>query len=265
MKRRMIFNCKQLAEKKLKKIPKDKPLSLGVIQIGKDDVSDIFINEKKKAAQKADFSFNHYKFPETIPLDELERQIKSFPDDGLIIQLPIPDNFPTQEVLNMIPFEKDVDCLSETSLGKLYTDELDILPPVVGAVDKIIKNKKIELKGKVLAVVGPGRLVGKPTLLYGLSKKATVFSIDENTENKKELIKKADLVVTGVGRPGLITAEMIKKGALVIDAGTSKKNGKIVGDVREEVAEKATLTPVPGGVGPLTVVSLLDNLVKKSS
>lgn len=264
----MIFNCEKLASSELKRLKKKlkKDISLGVIQIGQDKVSEVYINEKRKAAKRMGAGFSHYKFPQTITLNQLKKEIKKLPDDGLIVQLPIKSDLDTQRVLNLIPIEKDVDGLSETSLGRYYTGNLDILPPVVGALDKILIDQEVALKGNTLGVVGPGRLVGKPAIIYGLAKGATVVSVDENTKNPELLTKKADVLLTGVGQPGLITADMIKKGAVVIDAGTAKKDGDLLGDVDlESVKGKAKLvTPVPGGVGPLTVAVLLENLITKT-
>lgn len=263
----MIFNCKKLAEDELERLKKTtrRNLSLGVIQIGEDKVSEAFIRQKKKSAGKIGIGFSHYRFPETVTLKDLKEQITRLPDDGLIVQLPIKSDLETQKVLNLVAFEKDVDVLSEASLGLFYTGRLEIFPPVVGAVDKVLKEKEISLRGKTLVVVGPGRLVGKPAAIYGMRKKATVITVNEFTENVAELTRRADVIVTGVGKPNLITGEMIKKGAVIIDAGTSKKDGHLVGDVEiESVKEKAGfVTPVPGGVGPLTVVSLLENLINK--
>lgn len=264
---RMIFNCKDLAERKLQELKSSisKELSLGVIQIGEDKVSEVYIREKKKAAQKAGIGFNHYKFPQQVTFQDLKKEIKRLPDDGLIVQLPIKGEFNTQDVLNLVPFKKDVDGLSEISIGKLTTGRIDTLPPVVGAVDKILDDQDIKINGKTVAVIGPGRLVGKPMISYGLTRGATLIAIDENTKKPKSLSKKADIVVTGVGNPEFIDESFVKKGAVVIDAGTSKKDGKVVGDVDlDSVKNKVNLvTPVPGGVGPLTVVSLLENLVQK--
>lgn len=263
----MIFNCKKLAEKELENLSQmvNDSISLGVIQIGEDEVSEVYINEKKKAANKIGVGFNHYKFSKMITKKELKEEINGFPDQGLIVQLPIKGDLDTQKVLNLIPFEKDVDVLSEATLGKFYTGRLNILPPVVGAIDKILRNLEIDPKGKVLGVIGPGRLVGKPTISYGLKRGASIVSIDENTKNPDGLISKADILVTGVGEPNLVKANMIKEGVVIIDAGTSKKEGRVMGDVDlEDVEDKAGLiTPVPGGVGPLTVVSLLENLLNK--
>ncbi len=262
----MIFDCKGLAEKELKKLKVEKPLSLGVVQVGKDAISEVYINEKREAAEKLGIEFNHYKLSDDISSQELKERVRKIRDNGVIVQLPIPKSFNTQEILNSIPFEKDVDGLSEMSLGKAVTGRLKIMPPVAGAVDKVLKKLEFNIKGKRLVVVGPGRLVGKPVILYGIEKGATVFSIDEYDSNPEDVISTADVVVTGVGQPKLITGNMVKEGAIVIDAATTKTDEGVVGDVDiDSVKKKATVTPVPGGVGPLTVVSLLENLINISN
>ncbi len=264
----MIFNCKKLAARELEKIKDSAPknLSVGVLQVGKDPVSEVYVEEKRKAAEKAGIEFTHYKLSSKISFNNLKAKISGLSDDGLIIQLPIKSDLDTQKVLNLIPFGKDIDALSEMSVGKMYTGRLNIFPPVVSAIDKILKDQKIDMEGKILGVVGPGRLVGRPTISYGLNKGASIVSVNENSRNPEKLTAKADILVTGVGKPDLIKAEMVKEGAIVIDAGTSKKDGRVVGDVDlEDVKEKVNLvTPVPGGVGPLTVVCLLENLLKKN-
>ncbi len=259
----MIFNCKILADKIIERIDLS-GLSLAVIQIGDDPASELFIRKKKKAMESAGGSFNLYRFPETVGFEELEERIKKMNEEGLIVQLPINGNLKTQEVLNLIPFQKDIDVLTELSLGKFYTGNLEILPPVVGAVDLVLKENQLELSGKTVAVVGPGRLVGKPMIIYSILKGATVISIGKETKNPGRLIREADVVVSGVGIPELIKASDVKKGAFVLDAGVAEKNNKVMGDVAtEEVAEKAIVTPVPGGIGPLTVSLLLENLRKR--
>ncbi len=264
----MIFNCKQLAEKKIKELRSDsnKGLSLGVVQIGKDNISETFVREKRKIANRLHIGFNYYKLPENILFEDLKKEIKNFPDDGILVQLPIKGDFKTQKILNLIPFKKDVDVLSEVSLGKLFSGRSRILPPVVSATKKILTEKKISLKGSILAVIGPGRLVGKPMISYGIAEGATIISVNKKTKNPKKLIKMADVVVSGVGKSRFITGDMIKRGAVVIDAGSSEEGGSVVGDVdTDSVKDKARLvTPVPGGVGPLTVVSLFENLIKKT-
>lgn len=259
----MIVDGQKIRDNKLQQLEKkSQNLTLGVVQVGTDEVSETFISEKRKASQKVGFGFNHYKFSSNILLSDLKQEIKRLPDDGLIVQLPLPEELDTQKVLNAIPFEKDVDVLSEASLGKFYSGELDILPPVVKAIEMILNEYNISLKNKHLVVIGPGRLVGKPTVIYGINQGATISIINKHTEDVSQISKKGDVLVTGVGEPNMIDQTMVKEGATVIDAGTSKVEGQLVGDVDfESVKKKAgVLTPVPGGVGPLTVCGLLNNL-----
>lgn len=259
----MIFNCKNLAKEIVNNLNLV-GLSLGVIQIGDDPVSRVFMERKKEVLEKAGGFCNLYHFPATISFNDLKDNIENFPDDGLIIQLPIKGNFDTQRALNLVPFKKDVDVLSEISLGKFYTGNLDILPPVIGAIDAILKKHSLSLKGKTVAIIGPGRLVGKPMVVYSLLQGATVILIGPETKTPAKFIKRAEVVVSGVGKPGLIKATAIKEGAIVLDAGTTKKNKKIKGDVlTDEVAQKAVVTPVPGGIGPLTIAMLVKNLAKR--
>ena len=176
----------------------------------------------------------------------------------------LPKNINTQEILNLVPFKKDIDVLSENSLGKFSQGALPILPPTVSGISRLLKNYRIKIKGKNIVVVGAGRLVGYPLALWFLQKNATVSVLNKYTKDAVSFIKKADILVSGVGKSNLIRGNMVKRGVVVIDAGTSVEEGKLIGDVNfGEVSKKASyITPVPGGVGPMTVACLLENLVK---
>jgi len=252
---------KEIKEKKLQ-------LKLAVILVGENSVSEIFIREKEKACQKVGIDFELFKFPSIIAPETLEREIKKIVDNpensGIVIQLPLPKDLNVQEILNLIPSEKDIDVLSEKSIRKFKRGELKILPPVVEGIKIILEEYKISLKDKKTVIVGAGRLVGKP-LSFWLKREGVEFSIiDEKTKNISARIKEADIVISGVGKKGLIKGGMIKNGAIVIDAGSSCEKDKISGDVDfKSVSQKASyITPVPGGIGPLTVACLLKNLVK---
>ena len=268
-----ILNGKKLSGKILanlkKEIKKYKPdLTLVVVQVGENPVSQIFINQKKKACEKVGFNFKLFKFPARISAIELkkeiERIVKNPTNSGGIIQLPLPEKFLPEDFLNLIPEEKDVDVLSKKSLGKFYQGTLKILPPTVQGILYLFKNYKIELKWKNVVIVGAGRLVGFPLAIQLLKEKATLSVLNEFTKDAPSFIKKADILISGVGKPNLIRGNMVKKGVVVIDVGTSIKEGKLTGDVEfKSVSKKASyITPVPGGVGPLTVACLLENLVK---
>jgi len=268
-----ILNGKKLSEKILanlkKEIKKSKlKLRLAVVQVGENPVTQIFINQKKKACEKTGINFKLFKFPAKISVLELKKEIVKIvqnpANSGIIIQLPLPKKFLPEEFLNLVPEEKDIDVLSEGSLGKFYQGTLKILPPTVQGILYLLKNYKIELRGKDVVIVGAGRLVGFPLAIQLLKEKATVSVLNEFTRDTPFFTKKADILVSGVGWPNLIKGNMVKEGVIIIDAGTSMKRGKLVGDVDfKSVSKKASyITPVPGGVGPMTVTCLLENLVK---
>jgi len=268
-----ILDGKKLSDKILNNLKKkieshQMKLRLAVIQIGRNYISEVFISQKKKVAEKIGIGFKLYQFDKKIEKDRLKKKIKEIIknplNSGIIIQLPLPKQFLADDFLNLIPEEKDVDILSEKSLGKFYQGKLKILPPIVKGILSLLKNYKIKLKGKNVVIIGAGRLIGLPLNLQLLKEKATLLVLNEFTKNISFFTNKADILISGVGKPNLIKSNMIKKGAVVIDAGISQRNGKVIGDVDfKEVSKKASyITPVPGGVGPMTVVSLLENLVE---
>ena len=269
----IILNGKRISEKifrNLKKEIKRKrlQLKLAVISVGDNPVSEIFIKEKEKTCQRIGISFELFEFSSNISETELKGKIKGIVNNpensGIVIQLPLSENFNTQEILNLIPPGKDVDVLSEESTEKFREGSLKILPPVVEGIKKLLEEYKISVKNKKIVLVGAGKLVGKPLSVW-LSRENADFSVvDKKTEDISSFTKKADIIISGVGKSKLITGEMVKEGAVLIDAGTSCEGCKAVGDIDfESVSKKAGyITPVPGGVGPLTVVCLLENLMK---
>ncbi|PJE68879.1 bifunctional methylenetetrahydrofolate dehydrogenase/methenyltetrahydrofolate cyclohydrolase [Candidatus Shapirobacteria bacterium CG10_big_fil_rev_8_21_14_0_10_38_14] len=281
-----LLDGKKLAEKILnnlkKKIKKKKlKLTLAVVLVGENPISEIFINQKKIACEKIGIIFRLFKFPPEIGFlalkKEIEKIVKKPAVSGVVIQLPLPSQilrrktlegepkkFFPEEFLNLIPEEKDIDVLSEKSLGKFYQGVLPILPPTVSGIFRLFKNYQIKVRGKNVVIVGAGRLVGFPLAIQLLREKATVSVLNEFTKDTPFFTKKADILISGVGKPNLIKREMIKRGAVVIDAGTSLWKGKLVGDVDfKSVSKKASyITPVPGGVGPMTVACLIENLTK---
>ncbi len=176
--------------------------------------------------------------------------------DGVIVQLPFPPQVDTAVVLSAVPASHDVDALRYSG------EETEILPPVVGAIDAIAKHHDVDFTGKSVVVVGQGRLVGQPAALYANSKGGIVTILEKGSENTVAALAAADILILGAGVPGLVTAQMVKPGVVVFDAGTSEEGGVLVGDAAVEVAEKALLfTPVPGGIGPITISILLRNLL----
>jgi len=268
-----ILDGKKLSEKILAELREELKktvlkLRLVVIQVGENPVSKVYIERKGKAAEKIGIGFKLYQVDEKTNPEELKEEIEKIVSEiknsGVIVQLPLPKKFSPEEFLNLIPAEKDIDVLSEKSLGKFYQGTLKIMPPVVAGILGLLRNYKIELKGKNIALVGAGKLVGLPLTLQLLREKATVSVLNEFTEDTAYFTKKADILISGVGKPNLIKGNMVKKGVVVIDAGTTKLKGKLLGDVDfKSVAKKASyIAPVPGGVGPMTVACLLGNLVK---
>ena len=266
-----ILNGKKLAEEilaglKEKIAKKGLKLKLAVVQVGENAVSQIFINQKRKACEQVGIGFELFKFPAQIGVAELKQEINKIVKDpansGIIIQLPLPKNFIPEEFLNLIPEEKDVDVLAEGSLGKFYQGTLRISPPSVNGILRLLKNYRIKLKGKNVVILGAGRLVGFPLAIQLLKEKATLSVLNEFSASAPSFIKKADILVSAVGKPNLIKEKMVEKGVIVIDAGSTIERGRSVGDVDfKNIVKKASfITPVPGGVGPLTVACLLENL-----
>jgi methylenetetrahydrofolate dehydrogenase (NADP+) / methenyltetrahydrofolate cyclohydrolase len=271
-----ILDGKKLSEEILERLKKEtasrqfKP-TLAVVSVGDDPASKIFIRQKEKACNFVGAGFKFFNFPSNVSYEELKKEvvrISASPEfSGIVVQLPLPLKINAQEILNLIPPEKDVDVLSEKSLGKFYTNNYSVLPPVVGAISHFIEKQKISVRGKNVAIIGAGKLVGFPSSLWFFGQKATVSVLNEFTKNISAVIKNADIIVSGVGKPGLIKGNTVKRGAIIFDVGCGFKNNKISGDVDfKTVSKKAGLiTPVPGGVGPMTVAVLMENLLKLNS
>lgn len=259
-----LLSGKELSERMLEKL-KGSKAKLSVIQVGDNAVSKTYIDRKREAAEDIGVYFELVEFPEDIEQEKLIRSIKEVAEntDGLIVQLPLPKNLVQDEVLKAIPTEKDVDVLSADSFESFSDDSFPVLPPTVCAISELFLEYGIDIKEKNIVVVGSGRLVGKPIAVWLKNKGVNVNVLDSKTEDLASEVKKADIVITGVGKPNLITGDMVKEGVVVIDAGTSVEDGETSGDIDfDSVSKKASMiSPVPGGVGPLTVSCLLRNLV----
>lgn len=268
----ILLDGKKLAEKILDELKTEiagmrKKPRLAVVAVGENPVVQKFMAQKKKAAETIGAGFKIYPFAEEISTNELRKRIADIAHEdkntGVIIQLPLPRNINTQYILNSVMPEKDVDVLSAKALGNFVISRSKILPPVVGAVKALLEEYKIDYQEKNIAIVGAGNLVGKPLAMWFTNEKIGFCLIEINTKEPEEITKKADILISGIGKPKYIKADWVKKGAVVIDAGTSESAGKLVGDVDfDSVSERASyITPVPGGVGPLTVAMLFKNLV----
>ncbi len=245
---------------------KRKPV-LAVVLVGDDQPSATYVKNKSAAAAFVGIKFLLYKFPATISESDLLNKIIDIQKqnlDGIIIQLPLPKKFDKKRVLNELNPDIDVDCLSWVSLGKLVIHDNNLVPPSPGAILEILKYHKVDLRGKHVVLVGQGDLIGKPLTNVLIHMPLTLTTCNKETKNLAKITREADILITGVGKSNLIQAGMVKKGAVVIDAGVSFVNGKVRGDVDfENISKVASLiTPVPGGVGPITVAKLLENTVE---
>lgn len=295
----ILLGGKKLSEKILDELKADiaaskKELRLAAVVVGEDEVTKKFIEQKKKAASFVRVDFRIYGFPENISTNDLRKRVAGIvhekKNSGVIIQLPLPAHINTQYILNAVPQAKDVDVLSVRALGSFAVGKSSITPPVVGAIKMLFEEYGIDYRNKYTVLVGAGNLVGKPAALWLLNEKATFSVVRSSTQNLRELLKNADIIISGVGKPKFVTGDMVKEGVVVIDAGTSvSRQSPVVNDGRLEaesrakvrgssfrelgaaiagdidfefVAPKASyITPVPGGVGPIAVAMILKNLL----
>ena len=221
-----------------------------------------YLSIKGKRAADAGCVLEVQQFTESVSVEELQSAITKSNADAIIVQLPLPAGVDTKEVCDAIPLSKDADVLSTVARTAFEHAEGHLLPPVVGAIAEIFRVHNIELKGKNAVVIGRGLLVGAPTAMWLAQQGAQVTAVNRSTQDFSEILRDADIIVSGAGYSHLITPEMLKQGVILIDAGTSESNGEVVGDADPVCAEKCLLfTPVPGGVGPLAVAYLFENAV----
>ena len=237
---------------------------LAVITIGDDAASEVYVKNKRKACEYVGMSFLHLDYASCVKEEVVIKKIKQLNKDksinGIIVQLPIPKNFNVSKIINTIDPSKDVDGLTNTQAGKLIQNEKCLIPCTPKGIMEIFNEYKIDLEGKHVVIVGRSNLVGKPLMLECLNKNATVTMCHSKTKNLKSYTKDADILVVAVGKKYLIDKTMVKKGSIIIDVGINRIDGKLYGDVNPNVEEVCEyLTPVPGGVGPMTVSMLLKN------
>lgn len=239
---------------------------LSVILVGNDGASQSYVKSKKKAAEKigmiSEIIHLDESTSEEVVLSELNRLNNGDTVSGILVQVPLPKQVSEQKVLEAINPEKDVDGFHPINIGKLYIDEQTFVPCTPLGIMEILKHADINLEGKNAVVIGRSHIVGQPVSKLLLQANATVTILHSRTKNMNAHLKQADVIVSAVGQPGLVTKENVKKGAVIIDVGnTPDENGKLKGDVAyDEVKEIASaITPVPGGVGPLTITMVLNN------
>ena len=239
---------------------------LAVIQIGNDEASNVYISAKQKACSEVGIYLKHIKFDEDSREIEIINKIIELNNDeyvhGILLQLPIPEKFNEEKLINYISRNKDVDGLTDINVGKLINNKKCLVSCTTQGIIKLLEESGVSIPGKNVVIVGRSKLVGKPLISLFLNNDATVTVCHSKTNNLKEFTKNADILVVAVGKKHLITEDMVKKDSVVIDVGINRIDGKLYGDVDyENVKNKVSLiTPVPGGVGPMTVAMLLCNV-----
>ena len=237
------------------------------IQIGNDEASNIYIASKKKAAENLGINFHHVHFENGTSEEEIINKILELNNDnsinGILIQLPLPKGYDEKKLINYINPDKDVDGLTELNMGKLFLGKKCLVSCTPSGVLELLKYKNIKIEGKHVVIVGRSNLVGKPLIELFLKENATVTVCHSKTEDLANYTKQADILVVAVGKKHLIKEDMIKENSIIIDVGINRENGKIYGDVDfDNVLSKVKyITPVPGGVGPMTIAMLLNNVV----
>ncbi len=241
---------------------------LAVILVGEDPASQIYVRNKHRACLKAGMRSEVLKLDENITEEELFGYIDKYNTNphinGLLVQFPVPKHLSQQRIIERISPEKDVDGLSLDNAGKLFTGGKGLVSCTPKGIIELIKRSGIEISGKHAVVVGRSNLVGKPVAMLLLKENATVTICHSKTKNLAQITSQADILVVAVGKPECILADHIKPGAIVIDVGTSRVDGKLRGDVAfdEAVHKAGYITPVPGGVGPMTITMLLYNTLE---
>ena len=239
------------------------------ILVGNDGGSIFYLNNQEKVAISLGMEFEKVHLNEEVAEEELINKIEALNNDksvsGIILQLPLPKHINEKKIISSISPKKDIDCLTFVNQGKLYMGEETFMPCTPKSVVTILNSLNINLEGMDVVVIGRSNIVGKPLAQCLLQKNATVTICHSKTKNLAEITKTADILISAVGKTNMVTADMVKDGAVVIDVGMNRnEEGKLVGDVDfENVKQKASyITPVPGGVGPMTIAMLMNNVIK---
>lgn len=240
-------------------------VGLAVIIVGEDPASKVYVANKKKACEQLGIISEEYALSENTTEEELLALISELNAkksiNGILCQLPLPKHLNEKIIIDSILPEKDVDAFHPSNVGKIMIGDYDFVPCTPAGVMEMLKYENIETEGKNCVVIGRSNIVGKPMGMLLLHKNGTVTICHSRTKNLKEICLSADILVAAVGRANFVTADMVKEGAVVIDVGMNRENGKLCGDVDFENVKKKTsaITPVPGGVGPMTIAMLMQN------
>ncbi len=242
---------------------------LAVILVGNDPASQVYVRNKQLACEELGFHPFEYKLSENTTQEQLLDLISVLNKDpkvhGILVQLPLPDHLDEQSVLYSIAPEKDVDAFHPYNVGKIMIGSYDVLPCTPAGVMELLDAYGVEISGKNCVVIGRSNIVGKPMAMLLLQRSGTVTICHSRTKNLAEVCAEADILVVAIGKPKFVTADMVKEGAVVVDVGINRdENNKLCGDVDfESVEPKASLiTPVPGGVGPMTITMLMKNTLR---
>ena len=250
---------------------KEKGISpaLSVVLVGESPASLVYIKNKEKACLEAGIIFDLVKLPESATQEELIRKVAELNNDekvqGILVQLPLPKQIDEQKIVETIDPQKDVDGFHRENIGKMFLGAEGFLPGTPAGIVELLKKSQIEMAGKRCVIVGRSNIVGKPLALLLLREDATVTICHSRTEKLAEICREADILISAVGKSGMIGEDFVKEGAVVIDVGINRdEEGKLRGDIDfEKVLPKVSkITPVPGGVGPMTIAMLLKNVVK---
>ncbi len=257
----LILSVKERAAK-LGRKPK-----FAIILVGEDKASQLYVSMKIKKAETAGIGAVLHELPGTASENELLELVDKLNEDdsvdGFIVQAPLPEQIDSMKVMEKIKPEKDIDGWTSANMGKMFIGADSFLPATPAGVMKMLEYYKVPMEGRHAVVIGRSTVVGRPLAILLLRKNATVTVCHSKTENLSEIIQTADILISAVGKPGLVKGDMVKEGATVIDVGTTKVGDKMKGDVEfDEVIKKADCSPVPGGVGPMTVAMLLNNVVE---
>ena len=239
---------------------------LAVIIVGENPASLVYVRNKKRACEQVGFNSWVYEMPQSTTQDELNALIDKLNEDeavhGILVQLPLPKHLDEEQVILRIKPEKDVDAFHPYNVGRITIGDSKFLPCTPAGIMQLLKRSNIEISGKECVVVGRSNIVGKPMALLLLAENGTVTVCHSKTKDLKDVCRRADILVVAIGKADFITADMVKEGAVVIDVGMNRNaEGKLTGDVDfASVSEVASyITPVPGGVGPMTITMLLQN------
>ena len=240
-------------------------ICLAVVLVGNDPASEVYVRNKIRGCEATDIRSLSFTLPQTASQNDVEQLICALSADesvdGILVQLPLPKGLDEDRILNLIPPGKDVDGFHPVNVGKLLLGKETIVACTPMGVMTMLHDNDISVAGKNAVVIGRSNIVGQPMAMPRLRDHATVTICHSRTKNLKEICKNADILVAAIGKPEFVTADMVKDGAVVIDVGINRVNGKLKGDVDfDSVKEKASyITPVPGGVGPMTITTLLEN------